>query len=137
MSPAAGPDPQESLDPQEMASSISQEMVRIHKGSYGQGPRSAKTYVLDDVVLSVIDIELSPVEKALVDFGRHDLVREVRHGFQQAIDASFKAAVERATGRTVIGFVSDINIDPPFEIELFRLERRSGPRLPQDSELDE
>ncbi len=114
---------QESIpEPSELAATISSEMLRIHTESYGQGPADAKTYLIGDVVLSVIDIELLPSEKVLVDSGRPDLVQQARHGFQQAIDASFKAAVERATGRTVIAFLSDIHIDPNFVIELFRLD---------------
>jgi uncharacterized protein YbcI len=115
--------PEVTPDPGELASTISKEMVRIHTDSYGQGATNAKTYILEDIVLTVIDIELLPSEKVLVDSGRQELVREVRHGFQQAIEASFKAAVERATGRAVIAFVSDTHIDPHFAVELFRLDR--------------
>jgi uncharacterized protein YbcI len=77
---------------------------------------------MDDFVLSVIDIDLLPGEKVLVDAGRDDLVQRVRHAFQQAIESSFKAAVERATGRSVIAFVSYTHIDPDFAVELFRLD---------------
>src|SRR5919201_138764 len=91
----------------EVASAISREMVHIHNDSYGSHASDAKTYVLDDVVLSVIDIQLLPAEKVLIEAGRHELVQQIRHGFQQAIDASFRAAVERATGRRVIAFLSE------------------------------
>jgi uncharacterized protein YbcI len=101
---------------------ISEEMIRIHTDSYGQEVAAATTYIFEDHVLSVIDIELLPNEKVLVEAGKEELVRHVRHGFQQAIEASFKAAVERATGRTVIAFVSDTHIDPDFAVELFRLD---------------
>jgi uncharacterized protein YbcI len=121
--------PEETSDPRELASTISKEMVRIHTDSYGQSARSAKTYILDNVVLSLIEIELLPSEKLLVESGRHELVREVRQEFQEAIRASFKAAVERATGRTVIAFVSATHIDPAFEVELFTLDAPTGNEL--------
>lgn len=121
-------------DPGDLASTISKEMVRIHTESYGQGATSARTYVLEDVVLSVIDIELLPGEKVLVESGRQELVQQVRHAFQEAIGASFKAAVERTTGRTVIAFVSDTHIDPHFTVELFRLDGTvPAGSLPQDT----
>jgi uncharacterized protein YbcI len=97
-------------------------MVRIHRESYGQEATSARTFLFDDVVLSVLDIELLPGEKVLVEAGKHELVQQVRHGFQQAIDTTFKAAVERATGRKVVAFLSETHIDPHFTVELFRLD---------------
>jgi hypothetical protein len=50
-------------------------------------------------------------------------VRELREHFQQAIQSTFRAAVERATGRRVIGFASHVQLDEPrFAVEVFRLE---------------
>jgi uncharacterized protein YbcI len=115
-------DPEAAPNANDLGSIISREMLRIHNESYGSQATNAKTYVLDDVILSVIDIELLPAEKVLVEAGQHELVLQVRHGFQMAIDASFKAAVERATGRRVIAFISDTHIDPDFTVELFRLD---------------
>lgn len=46
---------------------------------------------------------------------------EVRSRYQQAIEATFRAAVERATGRTVVSFVSATRLDPHWSIEVFRL----------------
>ena len=48
---------------------------------------------------------------------------EVRTRYQHAIRSSFSAAVERATGRTVIGFASTTSIEEPrFMAEVFKLE---------------
>jgi hypothetical protein len=47
----------------------------------------------------------------------------VTKGYQHAIQASFRAAVERATGRRVIGFASMTSFDDhPFVAEIFKLE---------------
>jgi uncharacterized protein YbcI len=109
-------------DTHDLASTISEEMIRIHSDSYGQRVGRARSYIFEDLVVSVIDIELLPSEEVLVEAGRQDLVRETRHGFEQAISASFKAAVERATGRKVTAFLSDMHFDPPVEVELFMLD---------------
>ena len=37
------------------------------------------------------------------------------------IGATFSAIVERATGRRVISFVSQMNIEPLYALEVFRL----------------
>ena len=39
---------------------------------------------------------------------------------------SFIAAVERATGRRVTGFLSRMNLDPHFVVEIFRLAPAAG-----------
>ena len=45
------------------------------------------------------------------------------HQYQHAIQASFSAAIERATGRSVIGFASTTSMDEPrFVAEIFKLE---------------
>jgi len=62
-------------------------------------------------------------EQFLVDNGQQDTVMEVRTRYQHAIRSSFSAAVERATGRTVVGFASTTSLEEPrFMAEVFRLE---------------
>lgn len=97
--------------------------MRIHEESYGKGARRTETFVGDDWVIVVLDdIELLPNENFLVERGEHELVTRVRTQYQVAVRANFSAAVERATGRTVIGFASTTTLaDPPFSVEIFRL----------------
>ena len=57
----------------------------------------------------------------MVEFGRGDLVHELRHAVQKSEAVSFEAVVERATGRRVVGFASHTHLEPPFVAELFRL----------------
>jgi hypothetical protein len=45
--------------------------------------------------------------------------------FQEAIETTFSSAVERATGRRVIAFLSQTNLDPNFAVEIFRLAPRA------------
>jgi len=110
------------LAPQEVAGQISKDMVRIHEENYGSKVRSVETHIMDGFVLSILDIEMLPGERLLIEDGKVELVKSVRAGFQEAIDATFKAAVERATGRKVDAFISDTHVNPDFTIELFRLE---------------
>jgi uncharacterized protein YbcI len=76
----------------------------------------------DDVICFLDDIELLPNEQFLVESGQAAAVLDVRHKFQQAIEASFVSAVERATGRRVTNFLSQTSIEPNFAVEIFRLE---------------
>jgi uncharacterized protein YbcI len=96
----------------------------MYEESYGKGARQATAFVGEDYVVVVLDdLELLPNEKFLMEHGKHETVVQVRSQYQHAIQASFRAAIERATGRTVIGFASTTSIDEPrFVAEIFRLD---------------
>ena len=123
--------PQSPMGAEAAAGVISAEMVRIHRESYGSGAKSVKTYVHDDLVLSVLDVDLLPAETVVIEAGRKDLVLEMRGSFQLELETSFTAAVERATGRKVIAFLSDTHLDPPFVTELFRLAPAHDVEIPE------
>jgi uncharacterized protein YbcI len=109
---------------QEVTDEISREILRIHEESYGKGAGSAHTHVAGRFVIVVLDdLELLPNEKFLVENGKQETVVQVRTQYQHAIRASFRAAIERATGRNVVGFASTTSIDnEPFVAEIFKLE---------------
>lgn len=100
---------------------ISEQITTIHTESYDTPVKRAVTHVLDDLVVVVLDIELSMIETRMIEFGNGNLVHELRHAVQLAEAASFRAVVERATGRRVVAFASHTHLDPPFASELFRL----------------
>jgi uncharacterized protein YbcI len=110
--------------PEEVRNEISREILRIHEESYGNGAGNAHTHIGEDFVIVVLDdLELLPNEKFLVDHGKQETVLQVRTQYQHAIQASFRAAIERATGRTVVGFASTTSLDEPrFVAEIFKLE---------------
>jgi uncharacterized protein YbcI len=103
---------------------ISREILRIHEESYGKGAGKAHAFLGEGFVIVVLDdLELLPNEKVLVEHGKHETVIQVRTQYQHAIQASFRAAIERATGRTVVGFASTTSLDEPcFVAEVFKLE---------------
>jgi uncharacterized protein YbcI len=124
----ADPDPQrpEVAGPttEQVADELCRDFLAIHKDSYGRSADSASAHVLGDTVIVLIDgLELLPNEEFLIGEGRGDVVGSVRTQFQEAIGPTFSAAVERATGRRVIGFASHVQIEEPrFMCEIFRLE---------------
>ena len=102
---------------------IAQGILNILEESYGRGAGSARAFISDEWVVVVLDdLELLPNEQFLVDKGEHDAVAHVRSQYQHAIQANFRAAVERATGRRVIGFSSSTSVEEPrFMAEIFKL----------------
>jgi uncharacterized protein YbcI len=108
----------------EVRDEVAREVLRIYEESYGTGAANAETLVGENWVIVVLDgLELLPNEKFLVENGQQETVMEVRTRYQHAIRSSFSAAVERATGRTVVGFASTTSIEEPrFMAEVFKLE---------------
>lgn len=130
----ADPNPQSEQvtapDDREVADSICRDILAIQRDSYGRGAEKATAHVLDDTVIVILDgLELLPNEEFMIGRGQADAVQELREQFQQAIGSTFCAAVERATGRRVIGFASHAQLDEPrFSVEIFRLEPRGHRR---------
>jgi uncharacterized protein YbcI len=103
---------------------IAREIFRIYAESYGTDGGRAEAMVSESWVIVLLDdLELLPNEKFLVENGKGDTVLQVRSQYQRAIKSSFSAAIERATGRRVVGFASTTSIEEPrFMAEVFRLE---------------
>jgi uncharacterized protein YbcI len=121
--PEASAEHREPPSEAEVEDEISREILRIHEESYGKGASAAHTYVGSGYVVVVLDDpELLPNERFLLENGDRDTVAQVRTQYQHAIQASFRAAVDRATGRRVIGFASSTCFDDhPFVAEIFKL----------------
>jgi uncharacterized protein YbcI len=111
--------PASEADPAER---ISGELAALHHECYGEDVRDITTYLLEDAVLCVIELNLLVHERTLLGAGvGGDAIIGVRKAFQETIGATFVATVEHMTGRRVVGFISDTHLDPPFSIEFFRL----------------
>lgn len=121
-----GPEPGKTTvpDDREVADSICQDILAIQTDSYGGGAEHVHAHIVDDTVIVILDdIELLPNEEFMLGQGRADAVARLREDFQRAIEPTFRAAVERAIGRRVIGFASHVQLEElRFSIEIFRLE---------------
>jgi uncharacterized protein YbcI len=106
-----------------MRAEISNAMVGLKKEFYGKGPTKAKTYINDNYVLCVMQGGLTKNEETLLAAGQHDLVRQFRLKFQEAMAAATTEAVERLTGCRVIGYHSQIVFEPEYAFEIFVLDR--------------
>jgi uncharacterized protein YbcI len=102
---------------------VSNAMVALHKEQFGRGPTKAQSHMAGpDALLCVLDDALLPAERAMVDMGEHQRVREARTFFQVATADQFVAAVERITGRTVRAFASATDPDSNTVMETFVFE---------------
>jgi uncharacterized protein YbcI len=101
---------------------ITNGIVGLFTEYYGRGPTRAKTFVLDDTyVVTVLRDTMTTVERTLVENGHRDQIRDVRLTFQEAMADSFKGVVERALGRSVAAYHSQLLADADIGFELFVL----------------
>ena len=104
-----------------LLAAISNEMVGIYRRHYGRGPTRARTVMVEDVVLCRMLDPFTTSERTLIERGRLDEVKRIRHAFQQEMRVEFTEVVERLVGRQVDAFVSDVHVQPDMLIEMFFL----------------
>jgi uncharacterized protein YbcI len=105
---------------------VTRGMVSLRRRFYGKGPTKAKTYVVDDTVICVLEGGFTTVERTLIDEHDVEAVLQVRRSFQRAMEHHFTEVVENALGRKVIAYMSQIHADPDLAVELFVLEPTEG-----------
>lgn len=110
----------------QLAAAISNAMVGIHSKHYGKGPTKAKTYLIDDTVVCVMQDVFTTVERTLIDVGKGELVREVRTTFQYSLRDEFIGAVHEIVGRRPRAFMSQIDCDADMAVEFFLLEEEEN-----------
>ena len=127
----SSPDASTPTDGQTLAA-ISNAVVRILHARTGRGPTEARTTISGDLVVCVLRDTLTVGERTLVNDGQAQTVLDVRKLYQMAMRQDLSAAVETHTGRKVIAFMSDNNIDPDTAIEAFILQSETTDRPAHD-----
>ena len=106
----------------ELNAAVTSALVGIHTEYLGRGPKSASTFHYGNVLVTLMQDVLTHAERSLTRTGRAEAVTNIRHLFQETMEADFKAAVERLTGRNVVAFISGNHVDPDIAAELFILD---------------
>src|SRR5690242_7907822 len=114
--------PDRPLPDGELAAAVSNAVVRALARTTGRGPTKARTTFGENGVFVVLQDTLTRGEQTLADAGEAAAVLDLRRRWQRVMQADVSLEVERLTGRTVIGFMSDNHIDPDIAVEVFILE---------------
>jgi uncharacterized protein YbcI len=102
---------------------VSKGMVRIYKEQFGRGPETVwSRFAGPDAILTVLANSLTPIERTMLSMGHEERLRDIRLTFQHTAEDQFRAAVEKATGRRVIGFMSGMDVHNDLASEVFTLE---------------
>ena len=105
----------------ELVAELSRAMVGLHKDFYGKGPTKAQTFIVDDVVVCVLEGGFSEAERTLTTAGRAAAVTGQRRALQEVLRQRFVDTVERLTGREVRAFVSGVDTASEVSTEVFVL----------------
>lgn len=103
-------------------SAVSKMLVRVHVKHAGRGPTTVRTFLNEDVITSVLEDALTPVEKTLAGDGQAETIERVRHKLQKSMRDDMVTQVETITGRRVRVFLSANELDPDVAVETFLLE---------------
>ena len=106
----------------ELNAAVTSALVGIHNRYLGRGPKTASTFHYGNVLVTLMHEVLTHAEKSLTESGQIAAVNNIRHLFQETMEADFREAVERITGRKVLAFISGNHIDPDIAAELFILD---------------
>lgn len=114
--------------PPPTAQAISDEVTSIHALGYERELTApAITELAPDLVTCRLAFALTEADELLMARGLHDSVHAARGAFQASLSPALRAAVERATGRTVIEHASDTDLHSRVTIETFQLAPAATP----------
>jgi uncharacterized protein YbcI len=101
---------------------IANAVVRGHKRFLGRGPTKAHAFYRDNIVVVVMENNLTDAERRLAAAGDVDAVLAMRLRYQQTMRPDLVGAIERLTGLRVEAFLSGNHIGPDLAAELFVLD---------------
>jgi uncharacterized protein YbcI len=110
----------------ELNAAVTSALVGIHNEHLGRGPKTASTFHSGNVLVTLVNGVLTHAEKTLTETRHTDAVTNMRHLLQRTMEADFRVAVERLTGRKVLAFISGNQVDPDIAAELFILDGPPG-----------
>jgi uncharacterized protein YbcI len=115
---------------------ISREIVGLFKKYVGRGPTYARTYVHEDLVVTILHDTMTRGEQTLKEEDEEEKLRDLRKIFQGAFRDEAVSAIERTTGRRVVAFLSDHAVEPDWSAEVFVLERTNAQTEVSDPQIE-
>jgi uncharacterized protein YbcI len=106
----------------ELNAAVTSALVGVHNEYLGRGPTTAWTFYKDHILVTMMHEVMTPAERTLARGSRADSVIQMRHFYQEAMQADYIEAVERLTGKQVTAFISGNHLDPDVAAELFVLD---------------
>jgi uncharacterized protein YbcI len=103
---------------------ITDRLVLLIRQHYGRGPLTAKTYVLDNLIVCVLTDGYIALERTMIEGGERERVLDIRRGFQRLMETRYSEMIEELTGRKVLAFLSQTHVEPDLSVEMFLMDGR-------------
>jgi uncharacterized protein YbcI len=113
-------------DEGERLAAISNMAVKVFADHMGRGPTKVRSYVVDDIVVCLLEDTMTKAERELMKSGNSAILLKTRSIFQQMMRPDLSAGIEALTGRRVIAFTSGNDVDADIFSELFVLGGPNG-----------
>ncbi|HEY0417380.1 MAG TPA: Na-translocating system protein MpsC family protein [Gaiellaceae bacterium] len=106
----------------QQASAAGTAITRLHRDHYGRGASTTRVVYQRNFLTVYLEDIYTTAERTLIDAGGFEIVKNTRQAFQMTMRKPFSDAVEQATGRPVIAFMSQVHINPDMAAEIFVLK---------------
>lgn len=104
---------------------ISAWMLKYQKEKLGRGAESAKTYIIDDMIIIRSQSVLTPAERQLVQKQKgRCLIKELRWQLEEVIRPDLEMIVEKRLGRKIISLHNDISTKTGERIDIIVLDKK-------------
>jgi uncharacterized protein YbcI len=114
----------------EIEAAISEAIVRFEIDYMGRGPKEARSYIVEDLILVRLMGMLTPAEQQLTKTADGvELIKKMRSTIIENARAEFSRVVTNTTGIAVRDVLTDISTDSGERIFVFILDRNLGKEL--------
>jgi uncharacterized protein YbcI len=114
----------------ELEAEITEAIIRYDIEYMGRGPKEARTYVVEDLILVRLKGVLTPAEQQLSTSAEGvELVKNMRSRLRENSRAEFSRVIRDATGVAVRDILTDISTASNERVFIFILESNLGKQL--------
>jgi uncharacterized protein YbcI len=116
----------------ELEAEITEAIIRFDIEYMGRGPKEARTYIIEDLILLRLKGVLTPAEQQLSTSAEGvDLVKTMRSRLRENSKAEFSRVIRDATGVAVRDILMDISTASNERVFVFILDSNLGKQLQQ------
>ena len=90
---------------------ISQRIQAFYRSYLGHQPSKVTTQLFDTELAIIIEDSITSAEQILVEEGKNDLAKKVRHSLNRAIEPDLKKLIEKTAGVEVLDILSDATLE--------------------------
>lgn len=113
-----------------MEDELSKAFVQFYVKKLGVGPKSAKVYILDDMIIARLRGRLHPLEEfLLLDKKGIELVKHIRKTVQEATFKDLNEIIKSIVGCNVVSFHSDSSTRTGERFEIFIVDKKLSDRF--------